>query len=162
MSTAAASDLGLANIESLSVDKVSLHGDRYKNSSTIHGGFLTEVDIAKIVANKYAKNAPAEDRVNYSQLVREEFRNVYRVWSAFVKFIRSQTAGKQKLVDTTFIGHLHKRDDEPINNSNLELLVSQDFYEAGKFKNKQPPNYSRNEEIIKVRDTSINITALVL
>ena len=76
---------------------------------------------------------------------------MYKVWSAFVKFIRSQTAGKQKLVDTTFIGHLYKKDDEPINNANLELLVSQEFYEAGKFKNKQPPNFSKGEEIIKVR-----------
>lgn len=89
--------------------------------------------------------------MNFSQLVREEFRNVYKVWSAFVKFIRSQTAGKQKLVDTTFIGHLHKRDDEPINSANLELLVSQDFYEAAKFKNKQPPNWSRQEDTIKVK-----------
>jgi len=40
------------------------------------------------------------------------------------------------MVDTTFIGHILKRDDEPGNSSNLELLVSQDFYEAGKFKNK--------------------------
>ena len=149
MSTAA-SDLGLANIESLSVDRVSLNADRYKNSSTIHGGFLSDIDICKMVAHKYAKSASPEDRVKYNTLVREEFRNVYRVWSAFAKFIRSQTAGKKKLVDTTFIGHLYKKDDEPINNANLELLVSQDFYEAGKFKNKQPPNFSKNEELIKV------------
>jgi hypothetical protein len=32
----------------------------------------------------------------------------------------------------------------------LELLISQDFYEAGKFKNKQLPNFSKNEELIKV------------
>ena len=90
--------------------------------------------------------------MNFSQLVREEFRNVYKVWSAFVKFIRSQTAGKSKLVDTTFIGHLHKRDDEPINNSNVELLISQEFFEAGKFKCKHspPPNFSKQEETIKV------------
>jgi hypothetical protein len=113
-----------------------------------------------MVANKYAKSAAPEDRVNYSALVREEFRNVYRVWSAFVKFIRSQTAGKQKLVDTTFIGHLYKKDDEPINNANLELLVSQDFYEAGKFRNKQQPNYSRNEELVKV--SAIYITVSVI
>jgi len=28
------------------------------------------------------------------------------------------------MVDTTFIGHIIKRDDEPVNNSNLELLIS--------------------------------------
>lgn len=82
--------------------------------------------------------------------MREEFRNVYRAWSAFVKFIRSQAAGKSKLVDTTFIGHFYKRDDEPINNANLELLVSQEFYEAAKFRNKQLPNFAKQEEIIKV------------
>jgi hypothetical protein len=83
--------------------------------------------------------------------VKEEFRNVYKVWSAFVKFIRAQTTGKQKMVDTTFIGHLLKKDDESISSSNLELLISQDFYEAGKFKNKQLPNFSKNEELIKVK-----------
>ena len=111
---------------------------------------MSELDVSKIVAQKYAKSAPPEERVNFYALVKEEFRNVYKVWSAFVKFIRSQTAGKQKMVDTTFIGHLHKRDDEPINSNNLELLVSQEFYEAGKFKNKQLPNYSQQEDLIKV------------
>jgi len=53
------------------------------------------------------------------------------------------------MVDTTFIGHLLKKDDESISSSNLELLISQDFYEAGKFKNKQLPNFSKNEELIK-------------
>jgi hypothetical protein len=54
------------------------------------------------------------------------------------------------MVDTTFIGHLLKKDDESISSSNLELLISQDFYDAGKFKNKQLPNFSKNEELIKV------------
>lgn len=54
------------------------------------------------------------------------------------------------MVDTTFIGHLLKRDDEPINSSNLELLISQEFYDAGKFKNKQLPKFAQNEELIKV------------
>ena len=49
---------------------------------------------------------------------------MYKVWSAFVKFIRAQTTGKQKMVDTTFIGHLLKKDDESISSSNLELLIS--------------------------------------
>jgi hypothetical protein len=40
------------------------------------------------------------------------------------------------MVDTTFIGHILKRDDEPVNSNNVEFLISQDFYEAGKFKNK--------------------------
>jgi hypothetical protein len=82
---------------------------------------------------------------------------VYKVWSAFVKFIRAQAAGKSKLVDTTFIGHIFKRDDEPINSANLELLVSQDFYEAAKFKNKQLPNFEKQEETIKVSVSSINV-----
>ncbi len=84
-------------------------------------------------------------------MVKDEFRNVYKVWCAFVKFIRAQAAGKSKLVDTTFIGHLYKRDDEPVNGTNLELLISQEFYEAGKFKNKTPPNFVKQEEIVKVR-----------
>jgi hypothetical protein len=40
------------------------------------------------------------------------------------------------MVDTTFIGHILKRDDEPVNSTNLDLLISQEFFEAGKFKNK--------------------------
>jgi hypothetical protein len=105
------------------------------NSSLVGGGgayghtssgskHISELDIAKIVAQKYAKQAHADAQTNYSGQVKEEFRNVYKVWSAFVKFIRAQTTGKQKMVDTTFIGHLHKRDDDPVNSSNLELLVS--------------------------------------
>lgn len=39
-------------------------------------------------------------------------------------------------MDTTFIGYLHKKDDETIGNGNVELLPSPEFYEAGKFKNK--------------------------
>jgi hypothetical protein len=66
--------------------------------------------------------------------VREEFRNVYKVWSSFVKFIRMQVQGKQKIVDTTFIGYFHKKDDGPVMAQNLELLPSQEFVEAGKFK----------------------------
>lgn len=76
---------------------------------------------------------------------------MYKVWSALVKFVRAQTSGKQKMIDTTFIGHFYKKDDEPVNNTNLELLISQEFYEAGKFKNKQLPQFAKNEEIIKVR-----------
>jgi hypothetical protein len=84
--------------------------------------YLTELDLAKIVAQKYAKNQSGE---NHSAIVKEEFRNVYKVWSAFVKFLRAQTSqGKQKLVDTTFIGYLYKKDDEPVNSANLELLIS--------------------------------------
>jgi hypothetical protein len=61
------------------------------------------------------RSAAAEDRVQ----LKDEFRNVYKVWSAFVKFVRSQTQGKSKLVDTMFIGHLYKLDNEPINSGNL-------------------------------------------
>lgn len=88
-------------------------------------------------------------------MVKEEFRNVYKVWSSFVKFIRAQTAGKQKMVDTTFIGHLIKKDDEPVNGSNLELLISQEFFEAGKFKNKQLPAFAKNEELVKVSSVKL-------
>ena len=97
---------------------------------------LNELDVSKIVAQKYAKNAQYSEEKPLPAVVKEEFRNIYKVWSAFAKFIRSQVAGKQKMVDTTFIGHILKSDDEAVNNSNLELLISQDFYEAGKFKNK--------------------------
>lgn len=112
------------------------------------------------MAQKYAKTAQYDDRVNVSQIVKEEFRNVFKVWSAFVKFIRSQTQGKHKMVDTNFFGHLHKSDDEPINSENLELLISQEFYEAGKFKNKQPPIYSHQENLINVRDLNL-VTAFL-
>ena len=54
------------------------------------------------------------------------------------------------MVDTTFIGHILKRDDEPVNSSNLELLVSQYFFEAGKFKNKYLPSFYKNEELVRV------------
>lgn len=54
------------------------------------------------------------------------------------------------MVDTTFIGHLIKKDDEPVNSGNLELLISQEFFEAGKFKNKQLPLFAKNEELVKV------------
>ena len=87
-----------------------------------------------LIRSRYAKQAPAELRQNFSALVREEFRNVYKVWSSFVKFIRVQVQGKQKIVDTTFIGYLHKKDDEAVTAQNLELLPSQEFVEAGKFK----------------------------
>lgn len=50
---------------------------------------MSELDIAKIVAQKYARSSSGEDRL-HSIIVKEEFRNVYKVWSAFVKFIRSQ------------------------------------------------------------------------
>lgn len=53
------------------------------------------------------------------------------------------------MVDTTFIGHLHKLDDDLVNGSNIELLINEDFYEAGKFKNKQLPVFYKNEELIK-------------
>ena len=61
------------------------------------------------------------------------------------------------MVDTTFIGNLLKKDDESISSSNLELLISQEFYEAGKFKNKQLPNFAKNEELIKVTSHTIYI-----
>jgi hypothetical protein len=111
---------------------------------------MSEIDISKIVAQKYAKNALTSEDKPYSTVVKEEFRNVYKVWSAFVKFIKAQTTGKQKMVDTTFIGHLLKKDDESVNNANLELLISQDFFEAGKFKNKQLPAFANNDDLIKV------------
>lgn len=102
---------------------------------------MTEIDIAKVVAQKYAKAATPEDRLHFSSLMKDEFRRVFKVWSAFVKFLRSQISGRQKIVDTTFIGYLYKSDDEPINPSNVELLPSLEFFEAGKFKNKQAPNF---------------------
>lgn len=57
------------------------------------------------------------------------------------------------MVDTTLFGHLHKKDDDAIGGSNLELLISQEFYEAGKFKNKQLPNFAKQEDLIRVRLT---------
>jgi hypothetical protein len=118
-------------------DRAALNLSVSKDAGVIASSkHLTELDISKIVALKYAKNAQYSEDKPFSAIVKEEFRNIYKVWSAFAKFIRSQATGKQKMVDTTFIGHILKRDDEPVNSSNLELLVSQDFYEAGKFKNK--------------------------
>lgn len=142
-----AADRAYANSSVNHMSGGAYHSGAYNASTSKH---VSELEIAKIVAQKYAKQAQAEASTNYSGHVKEEFRNVYKVWSAFVKFIRAQTTGKQKMVDTTFIGHLLKRDDEPIKSSNLELLISQDFYEAGKFKNKQLPNFSKGEELIKV------------
>ena len=50
---------------------------------------MNELDISKIVAQKYAKNAQTSEEKPYSAIVKEEFRNIYKVWSAFAKFIRS-------------------------------------------------------------------------
>lgn len=111
---------------------------------------MTELDIAKIVAQKYAKAAPPDERTHFSSLVREEFRSVYKVWSAFVKFLRSQISGRQKIIDTTLIGYLYKSDDEPVNPSNVQLLPSSEFFEAGKFKNKLPPVFTQHEDLYKV------------
>ncbi len=55
------------------------------------------------------------------------------------------------MVDTTFIGYIHKKDDEAVTQANVEYLPSQDFFEAGRFKNKQLPNYEAHEELYKVR-----------
>lgn len=40
------------------------------------------------------------------------------------------------MVETNLIGCFFKRDDEHVNSENLELLISEEFYEAGKFRNK--------------------------
>lgn len=74
-----------------------LNGERFKNNSSVVQGSssaMTEIDIAKIVAQKYARNQPYEDRAAFTALVKEEFRNVFKVWSGLVKFIRTQTTGK--------------------------------------------------------------------
>lgn len=58
------------------------------------GNIMTEIDIAKVVSQKYAKAATPEDRLQFSSLMKDEFRRVFKVWSAFVKFLRSQISGR--------------------------------------------------------------------
>lgn len=60
-----------------------------KDAGMTSGKHLSELDVSKIVAQKYAKNSQYSEDKPYSAIVKEEFRNIYKVWSAFAKFIRS-------------------------------------------------------------------------
>ncbi len=81
-----AAERAIANSSVNQVSGGGYHSGTYNASTSKH---ISELEIAKIVAQKYAKQAQAEASTNYSGHVKEEFRNVYKVWSAFVKFIRA-------------------------------------------------------------------------
>ena len=71
-------------------DRAALNVSVNKEAGAIASSkYLTELDISKIVALKYAKNAQYSEDKPFSAIVKEEFRNIYKVWSAFAKFIRS-------------------------------------------------------------------------
>jgi len=71
-------------------DRAALNISVSKDAGVIASSkHLTELDISKIVALKYAKNAQYSEDKPFSAIVKEEFRNIYKVWSAFAKFIRS-------------------------------------------------------------------------
>lgn len=71
-------------------DRAALNLSVNKDAGVIASSkHLTELDISKIVALKYAKNAQYTEEKPFSAIVKEEFRNIYKVWSAFAKFIRS-------------------------------------------------------------------------
>ena len=48
------------------------------------------------------------------------------------------------MVDTKLIGYFYKEKEE------IKYMPTQDFYEAGKFKNKITPNFKENLLIIQV------------
>jgi hypothetical protein len=51
---------------------------------------MNELELAKILAHKYSKNNEStneQDRKNYAK---EEFRNICKVWSGFIKYIKNQ------------------------------------------------------------------------
>ena len=62
------------------------------------------------------------------ELAKENFRKVFKVWQAFVKFLRSQVEVKGKMVNTHYIGHFVKYEEQ------ILYLPTSDFIEAGKFK----------------------------
>ncbi|CDW72251.1 UNKNOWN [Stylonychia lemnae] len=104
---------------------------------------LSEIDIIKQVVNKAIKSMALSPDQDKKEISKDEFRNTYRIWSGFVKFIRSQIQSKQRLVDTKYIGCFYEKDGK------IVYLVSQDYFEAGKFKNKKQPEFDKQQEIIK-------------
>ena len=80
---------------------------------------MNEVDLAKLLAGKYSKLQVSTEGQDPRELVRDEFRTVYKVWSAFVKFIRSQVVAKERMVDTGYIGHIYNKGE-----GRCEYLIS--------------------------------------
>jgi hypothetical protein len=70
-------------------DRAALNTSVNNDAGLIVSKHLSELDVSKIVAQKYAKSAQTSEDKPYSAIVKEEFRNIYKVWSAFAKFIRS-------------------------------------------------------------------------
>ena len=51
------------------------------------------------------------------------------------------------MVDTTYVGYFSPQSDE---DKKPLYFPSKEFYEAGKFKNKQLPEFEKNEETVAV------------
>ncbi len=77
----------MAETDNRAVNNTSVNKDT--TGVVIGKRHLNELDVSKIVAQKYAKNAQYSEEKPLSAIVKEEFRNIYKVWSAFAKFIRS-------------------------------------------------------------------------
>lgn len=91
---------------------------------------MTEIDLLKQVVHKHLKTITLSSEEEKKIQTRDQFRSAYRVWSGFVKFIRSQVQLKHRMVDTKLIGWFYQQDNS------VKYLPSEEFYEAAKFKNK--------------------------
>jgi len=65
-----------------------LHNEAGKQTALT--GVLNELELAKMLAHKYSKSFDYSDESERKNLSKEEFRNICKVWSGFIKFIKSQ------------------------------------------------------------------------
>eukprot|EP00347_Sterkiella_histriomuscorum_P003736 403363144 len=116
---------------------------------------LNEIDVLKQVVNKHVKSMALNDNSDKKELTRDEFRNCYRVWSGFVKFIKSQVQNKHRMVDTKYIGWFYESEGKTI-----EYLPTKEYYEAGKFKNNNIPDFTQNFELVKQYAEKNNLSTM--
>jgi hypothetical protein len=61
----------------------------------------------KKLAHHYAKKEKQTSE-DVKELSKIHFRNVYKVYSGFTKFLKNQVEQKDRMVDSLFIGHFYK------------------------------------------------------
>lgn len=66
---------------------------------------ITELDILKKIALNFCKSEKEGDLASH---LKENFKKAAKIWTAFSKFLKSQVVDKDKMVDTTLIGHFAK------------------------------------------------------